>query len=175
MSPALNEPWELVSLWLPDYSLSSLKAFPCTALHLNQRFHSIHKHHCGALFLNSFFLPTILPHKFQLLCLHSALTAEALLEFSSRKMVLGRKPGPGPGLSSQHVFFSPGWQSCAASRPVFENTCFEPIFSSVLILWQENTHDLSYHPVMAGNRGLLNIALNHFGLKHRLHWLYIGC
>lgn len=96
---------------------------------------------------------------------------------SSRKMVLGRKPGPGPGLSSQHVFFSPGWQSCAASRPVFENTCFVPIFSSVLILWQENTYGLSYHPIMARNRGLLKIllCLNHSSLKHWLHWLYIGC
>ena len=81
-SPTLNEPWELVSLWLPDYSLFSLQAFPpCTALCLNQRLNSMHKHHCGALSLNSFLLLTVLPHKFQLLRLHSALTVKALLEF----------------------------------------------------------------------------------------------
>lgn len=135
MSPALNEPQELVSLCFPDYSLPSLKAFPpCTALCLNQRLNSMHKHHCGALSLNSFLLLTIPPHKSQLLRLHSALTVEALLGFLLGRWFQAESQGQGQDCAHSMFSFLQDESPVLPRVQCLQTLGFVPIFSSLLIL-----------------------------------------
>lgn len=93
---------------------------------LNPETNSMHKHHCGALFSEQP-LASYCRRQLQIPTASSPFVSncEGSAGVSSGKMVLGRKPGPGPGLSSQHAFLLQD-DSPVLLRVQCRITCFVP-------------------------------------------------